>query len=263
MAVHPALHSWRDELPAAYVRGLAVLCGLAVLSVFCAWIFQSPKTIRVITPMHQSEWTEIERPFPAFVLSIPEAADVPSRYVIRRHAEGGGRKDILALGDPDSASPYLVVEIYRPGSEIGRFAGPQAAIAATAAALGPVALRSTEEPLVSKFGPLSIIPFETSKGTPRHCLAFVRTYDDPRLQLSGWFCQGGADFIERSTLACALDRLTLLFAGSEPKVGALFAQAELNRSFCGQRDPILASTPKYKLLWKALATRPEPRRIGR
>ena len=103
--MHPALHSWRDELPAAFVQGLAVLCGLAVLSVFCAWVFQSPKTIRVITPMHQSEWTEIERPFPAFVLSIPEAADVPSRYVIRRHAEGGGRKDILALGDPDSASP--------------------------------------------------------------------------------------------------------------------------------------------------------------
>jgi hypothetical protein len=156
-----------------------------------------------------------------------------------------------------------VVEIYRPGSEIGRFAGPQAAIAATAAALGPVALRSAEEPLVSKFGPLSIVAFETSKGTPHHCLAFVRAYDDPWLQLSGWFCQGGADFIERSTLACALDRLTLLSAGSEPKVGALFAQAELNRSFCGQRDPILASTPKYKLLWKALATRPEPRRIGR
>jgi len=31
--------------------------------------------------------------------------------------------------------------------------------------------------------------------------------------------------------------LTLLFAGSEPKVGALFAQAELSRSYCGQRDP--------------------------
>ena len=91
----------------------------------------------------------------------------------------------------------------------------------------------------------------------------MRDYDDPRLQLSGWFCQGGADFIERSMLACALDRLTLLSAGSEPKVGALFAQAELNRSFCGQRNPILAATPKYHLLWKALATRPEPRRIGR
>jgi len=159
--------------------------------------------------------------------------------------------------------PNLQVEIYRSGSEIRRFADAEAAIAAAAAALGPIALQIAEEPLASKFGPLSIVAFETSKGTPRHCLAFVRAYDNPRLQLSGWFCQGGALSIERSTLACALDRLRLLFAGSEPKVGALFAQAELNRSFCGQRDPILASTPKYKLLWKALATRPEPRRMGR
>ena len=194
MAVHPALHSWRDELPDAFVRGLAVLCGLAVLSVFCAWIFQSPKTIKVITPTHQSDWTEIERPFPAFALSIPEAADVPAAYAIQRHTEGGGRKDVLKLGEPNGASPYLMVEIYRPGSEIGRFADPQAAIAAAAAALGPVALRPADEPLASKFGPLSIVTFDTSKGAARHCLAFVRAYDDPRLQLSGWFCQGGGRF---------------------------------------------------------------------
>ena len=124
-------------------------------------------------------------------------------------------------------------------------------------------MAQAEEALASKFGPLSIVTFETSKGTLRHCLGFVRAYDDPMLQLSGWFCQGGADFIDRSTLACALDRLTLLSAGSEPKVGALFAQAELNRSFCGQRDPILAATPKYKLFWKAIASRPESRRGGR
>ncbi|MGH6683641.1 MAG: hypothetical protein ACRECA_06900, partial [Pseudolabrys sp.] len=157
----------------------------------------------------------------------------------------------------------LQVEIYRPGNEIRRFAGPKAEIASEAAALGPIALRDVEEPLASKFGPLSIVTFDTSKDTARHCLGFVRDYDDPMLRLSGWFCQGGADFIERSTLSCALDRLSLLSAGSEPKVGALFAKAELNRSYCGQHDPILAATPKYKLLWKALATRPEPRRIGR
>jgi len=262
--MHPALHSWREELPATVVRFLAYLGGIAVLSMAAAQVFQSPPVMSAATAIHQQpEWIEIERPFPAFALSIPEAADVPSRYVIRRNAARGGRKDILALGEPDSASPYLQVEIYRPGSEIRRFGGPKAVIAADADTLGPVALRHDEEPLASKFGPLAIVAFETSKGTPRHCLAFVRDYDDPRLQLSGWFCQGGADFIERSTLACALDRLTLLSAGSEPKVGALFAQAELNRSFCGQHDPILASTPKYTLLWKALATRPEPRRIGR
>ncbi len=126
---------------------------------------------------------------------------------------------------------------------------------------GPTDLHN-EAPLDSKFGALAIVRFTASHGTPRQCLGFVRAYDDPLLQVSGWFCRGG-EFVERSTLACALDRLTLLSAGSEPKLGALFAKVELKRSFCGQHDPILASTPKYKLLWKALATRPEPRRIGR
>lgn len=259
--MHPALHSWREELPSTLVRILAYLGGVALLSIGAAQFFRSPPAIHA-TSAPQPQWIEIERPFPAFALSIPEAADVSSSYAIRRNAAGGGRQDILTLGEPDGVTPYLQVEIYRPGSEIRRFAGAQATIAAAAAALGPVALRSADEPVVSKFGPLSIVSFDTSKGAPRHCLGFVRAYDEPLLQLSGWFCHGGEP-IQPSTLACALDRLSLLSAGSEPKVGALFAQAELNRSFCGQRDPILAATPKYKLLWKALATRPEPRRIGR
>jgi hypothetical protein len=262
--MHPALHSWREELPATFVRILAYLGGIAVLSMAAAHIFQSGPVMNAAPAIHQQpEWVDIERPFPAFALAIPEAADQPSSYIIRRNTEGGGRKDILTLGEPDGVSPFLQVEIYRPGNEVRRLSGPKSAIAGEADALGPAALRHDEETLASKFGPLEIVPFETSKGTPRHCLGFVRTYDDPMLQLSGWFCQGGADFIERSTLSCALDRLTLLSAGSEPKVGALFAKAELSRSYCGQRDPILASTPKYKLLWKALANRPEPRRIGR
>jgi hypothetical protein len=261
--MHPALQSRREEWSASFVRFLAYLGGIAVVSMAAGQFFQSAPVITAATAIHQQpEWTEIERPFPAFALSIPEAADAPSSYAIRRHTQGGGRKDILTLGAADSAAPFLQVEIYRPGSEIRRFAGPKAEIAAEADALGPATLRHEDEPLASKFGPLEIVTFETSKGTPRHCLGFTRAYDDPMLQLSGWFCQG-ADFIARSTLACALDRLTLLSAGSEPKVGALFAKAELNRSYCGQHDPILASTPKYKLLWKALASRPEPRRIGR
>jgi|SRR5450631_192234 hypothetical protein len=149
--MHPALHSWREELPSRFVRLLAYLGGIAVLSMAAAQVFQPPPAIRA-TPVQPPEWTEVERPFPAFALSIPEAADVPSSYVIRRHAEGGGRKDILALGEPDGAAPYLQVEIYRPGSELGRFADPQAEIAA--AALGPVALQQADEPLASKFGPL-------------------------------------------------------------------------------------------------------------
>jgi hypothetical protein len=244
------------------VRVLAYLGAVAVLSIGAARVSQPP-VINAVEPVHQSEWIAIERPFPAFALSIPEAADVPATYAIRRHAEGNGRKDILALGDPDSVAPYLQIEIYRPGSEIRRFADAKAEIISGAAAFGPVEVKRFDESLGSKFGPLTIVSFATSKGTPRSCLGFVRAYRDPRFQLSGWFCQGGSEFIEQSTLACALDRLTLLAAGSEPKIGALFAKAELNRSYCGQRDPILAATPKYHLLWKALANRPEPRRIGR
>lgn len=260
--MHPALYSWREQLTGAIVRMLAYLGGLALLSIAAAQIFQSRPPIDAIKPADRPQWSAIERPFPAFAMSIPEAADAPSHYAVLRNARSAGRKDILSLGEPDAPSPYLQVEIYRPGSEIGRWPEPTDALAVGAAALGPVRMRR-DEPLASKFGPLSVLSFDTSKGTPRHCLGFVRAYDDPRLQLSGWFCQGGADFIERSTLACALDRLSLLSAGSEPKVGALFAQIELNRSFCGQRDTILASTPKYKALWKALATRPDPRRVGR
>ena len=260
--MHPALHSWRDDLPAALIRLLAYLAALALLSIGAAQFFQSKPVMDAITPADRPAWIAIERPFPAFALSIPEAADAPSGYAIRRHADGGGRKDILTLGEADSAAPYLQVEIYRPGSEIAGFTQPQAEIAANAAFLSPVNVTRDDQPLDSKFGPLSLVSFATGSNAPRQCLGFVRTYDDPRLQISGWFCQDGT-LVERSTLACALDRLTLLAAGSEPKVGALFAQAELHRSFCGHRAPILAPTPKYRVLWKALENRPEPRRIGR
>ena len=260
--MHPALHSWRDDLPAALMRLIAYLAGLALLSIVLAHFFQSNSVIDAITPASRAPWIEVEKPFPAFALSIPEALDVPSSYAIRRHAEGNGRKDILTLGDADGTAPYLSVEIYRPGTEIDSFAAPESEIAANAKPLGPVNVTRNDAPLDSKFGPLTVIAFATSVDTPRQCLAFVRAYPDPRLQISGWFCQGGTP-VERTTLSCALDRLTLLAAGSEPKVGALFAQAELHRTYCGQRDTILAPTPKYKVLWKALETRPDPRRIGR
>jgi hypothetical protein len=41
--------------------------------------------------------------------------------------------------------------------------------------------------------------------------------------------------VDRSALACAFERLTLLMSASEPKVTEFFARAELNRKFCGQK----------------------------
>lgn len=254
--MHPALHSWRDDVSGHFVRALAYVGGLAVLSIVAGQFFQSPMVTTAITPVHRPDWIEVERPFPAFALSIPEAAGQPSSYAIRRHAEGNGRKDILTLGERDAATPFLQVEIYRPGSE------KVAPVIDGAASLAPAQFVQSDEPLPSKFGPLTMFSFQTSAGVARHCLGFMRSYSDPNFRLSGWFCQGGEP-VARSTLACALDRLTLLAAGSEPKVGALFAQAELNRSFCGQREPLMAATPKYRTLWQAVATKPAPQRAAR
>jgi hypothetical protein len=262
MVLHPALHSWRDELPSALVRLCAYVGGLAVMSIAAAQFFQSKTVIEPIKPAYRSEWIAVEPPIPAFALDIPEAAGVGAGYVIRRHAAGGGRKDVLTLGEPLGAAPFLQVEIYRPGRELSGFAAPQDDLGQSARGLGPIAELRAEEPLASKFGSLSIAAFDVTAPDLRHCLGFLRDFDDPKLQLAGRFCQGGA-FVERTTLACALDRLTLLAAASEPKIGALFAQAERNRHFCGDKDSIIAPTPKYRLLWQALATRPEPRRIGR
>jgi hypothetical protein len=100
--MHPALRSWRNDLPPNIV--LAYLGAVALLSMASAHFSQSPKVMGAITPVHPPEWIAIERPFAAFALSIPEAADVQASYTIRRHAEGNGRKDILTLGEPDSGA---------------------------------------------------------------------------------------------------------------------------------------------------------------
>ena len=252
--MHPALHSWRDEWPAYAVRLMAYVGGLTLLSIAAAEFYRSPPVKSPIASADRSVWIDIEKPFPAFALSIPEAAGQREVYAIQRHERGDGRKDILRLGDRDGVTPYLEVTIYRAGREIARFAPPIETMVTEAAAVGPVNVAPLPEPLATKFGPLAIARFETSQGAPRFCLGFVHAYEDPMLQISGRFCQGGG-FIQDTTLSCALDRLTLLYAGSEPKVGTLFAHAELNRSYCGQRDPLMTATPKYRTLWKAIAPR--------
>ncbi len=202
-AVHPALYSWREQLPATFVRLLAYLGGIAVLSVAAARIF-GPAPATPTQPLLQSKWIDIEKTFPAFALSIPEAADMPSNYAIRRNAAGDGRKDILNLGEPTGDAPFLQVTIYRLGSEMAGFPLPQSDLVAQAASVGPVTAFRTEQPLASKFGALSVAAFDVGI-PPRHCLGFLRDFNEPRLQLSGRFCQGGAEYI-RTLHACLCAR---------------------------------------------------------
>src|SRR5262245_34296677 len=72
--MHPAPRSWRNELQPNIVRLLAYLGAIALLSMAGAHFSRSPKVMGAITPVHQG-WIDIERPFAAFALSIPEAAE--------------------------------------------------------------------------------------------------------------------------------------------------------------------------------------------
>jgi hypothetical protein len=65
-----------------------------------------------------------------------------------------------------------------------------------------------------------------------------------RLQIAGVYCKPEMEIIDRATLACALDRLSLNSAGSDVRLAAFFARAELKRNFCGQKNPFLYATPK-------------------
>ena len=55
----------------AYMAGLAVLCGLAAI------FFRLPAVVAAVGPAPRPQWIEVERPRPAFELSLPELAGRP------------------------------------------------------------------------------------------------------------------------------------------------------------------------------------------
>lgn len=242
----------RSDLSSAFFQGLAYCSGLAAVAAFAAYIADPPRVIAAAEPVVQSQWTDVERPFPAFALPIPEAGEAPERYAIQRHTGGGGRKDILMRGEPATDAPYLQLEIYRPGAELADFGKPADEIMARAGALGVARGVTPGDALPTKFGTFATVTFAVGGETPKACTGFAHTDSEPRLQIAGLFCQPGDVAVDRSVLACALDRLTLVAAGSDPNIGALFARAERHRTFCGQRNPLMAPTPKYQTLWKAI-----------
>ena len=156
---------------------------------------------------------------------------------------------MLTWGEPAASGPYVMVEIYRPGAASERFIDAPSEIAARIVGFTVTDDVKPAGEIDSKFGAVPLVDFAiavpgTPNERPRRCLGFARPFDDPPMQIAGWYCSAGEEVVDRATLACALDRLTILSAGGDPELAALFARAELKRTFCGQRNPILAATPE-------------------
>jgi hypothetical protein len=241
-SVWPAFYR---ELIAVSLRLLAYLGVLAALAIVAVETIRHFNTLAAIELPARPQWVEIARPHPAFTLGLPELHGGEFRYAIRRHSGGFGRKDMMSWGERDRAQSYLMLEIYRPGSEIDSFAGPANEIAARATELGSVKTVTPSTSLDSKFGRLATAGFTVAhdNGT-RHCLGFALSVEEPRLQIAGIYCKPEAEIVDRRLLACALDRLSLNSAGSDVRLAAFFARAELKRNFCGQNSLFLYATPK-------------------
>jgi hypothetical protein len=242
--VQRASHSLPGDIRATVVRLFAYMGGLAILAILAASFFRAPEGVGAVQAAPQPEWVNVERPHPAFELIMPELAAQSPGYAILRRTADGARKDVLSWGDAAGSGPYVMVEIYRPGLAGERFIDAPSEIAAR---ILPFSITDDVKPagtIDSKFGAAHLVDFAVAAQKTRRCLGFARPFDQPAMQIAGWYCSAGDEVVDRATLACVLDRLTVLSAGGDGDLAGLFARAELKRTFCGQRNPILAATPE-------------------
>jgi hypothetical protein len=235
------LHMFAGELRAVTLRLAAYACAFAALALIGIEAVTLPRGVTLAEAGQQSEWVELVKPFPVFAIAVPEFEDAP-RYASFRHVDGGGRRDVFTFGDRSAPGASAVVALYRAGAE------PDASEDITAS-IGE--LRLSDRPklpatIETKFGPVTVESFtDPAPGGARRCLRFLRSFDEPRFDLSGWFCNAGEEIVDRGVVACAIDHLTLTSARSEPQLAALFARAERHRTFCGRAGILFAATPRH------------------
>lgn len=220
-----ALTSFVDEVYATLSRLFAYVAVLALFAVLGTYLWQQLPDATAAAAPAAAGWSAAGRQVPAFAVSRPDLRDKTETYEILRHPEGG-RKDIFRWVDADGAAAEL--EIYRPGGEA---VGP--AISEIAGRLDPSGVRELEAAGIveSKFGSVTLLRPARQDGS-RTCLGFLKQADAPELRISGWTCQGTSLPTQRAAVVCMLNRLTLLAAGNDPRLAALFAHAELKRTDC-------------------------------
>jgi hypothetical protein len=237
--VHPVLMNFAEEFRAVCVRLMAYLCGVGALAIIAADLFSGAAVDVAEPPMplrSRDAWTHAVRPQPAFSAPVADFSSQSESYEILRHPEGG-RKDILRWSAARSDAPLSQLELYRPGAEQTAF-GPPAAEVAMRITHGRTETIEAAGVIETKFGPVALVRFASHVSGRMHpCIGFAHSFQSPRLQISGWSCQSDNPQLQRQTVGCVLDRLTMLSAGNDPKLAELFARAELRRAGCGNATP--------------------------
>ena len=221
-----ALTSFVDEIYATLSRLFAYVAVLALFAVLGNYLWKQLPDATAMAAPTIAGWSLAGRSTPAFAISRLDPRDKTETYEIFRHPEGG-RKDVFRWADADGA-PAAELEIYRPGGEA---MGP--AVTEIAGRPDPGGVRELEAAGIvdSKFGSVTLLRPARQDGSSS-CLGFLKQADAPDLRISGWTCQGASLPAQRAAIVCMLNRLTLLAAGNDPRLAALFAHAELKRTDC-------------------------------
>jgi hypothetical protein len=232
------------ELLAVFFQIAVYLGLLGALVILAVKLEPLTRDMAIAATPAKSQWIVAERSPPAFAAAFPDIPDAHPIYTVLRDSSTGGRRDVMSFaGQGRSAT----IEVHRPGEEAVQFGPFDEDLRMRAAPFG-VAENIVRAPSIeSRFGPIELYDFTLATDQRRHgCLAFVRNQTDPVLQIIGWACQPGPEMVLRPTVACALDRLTLLSAGNDPNIARFFARAEAKGTFCATKrshGPRVAATP--------------------
>lgn len=181
-------------------------------------------------------WTQVRRPIELFVLESPELDRAEARYA-SRHNRAGHREDSLGWGNlgtsgPGAAKAHAVVTIGR--SEDAASSSLLVHTARRAALDGIAVVRSARpQPMQTKFGEFEVadMAFSVVDGAESACMAFRHVREGTDVWISGWLCNG-RKVVDRPGLACMLDRLSLMKAGEDKVLRAVFTEAERRRVMC-------------------------------
>jgi hypothetical protein len=204
------------------------------------------------------QWVEIVKPFQLYTISSSVFGNDPGRFSARRHTGDGGRIDALTYGAAEPGrGNWLRVEIHRHDAIVEAPIPFYAEIARQAgranASLGKTGLPAL---VATRFGQFEMADVQVVI-EDRHnaCTGFRVSHAEPGLSIAGIACGTSARPLDRATVACALERLDLVSAGDDRKLGDFFAAAELKRSECsasrnvkaldrpGWLDPVAAAVP--------------------
>lgn len=188
-------------------------------------------------PPDQPGFALASRSRAAFAVGLPDPSEKSDSYEMLRHS-AGDRKDIFRWGPPDK-KPMTELEIYRPDADFDPSQPRTAELAGRMAGEDRRELEAADV-IDSKFGMVALYRRPGRFKPAKSCLGFLRHFDHPALQISGWSCEGASLPARRAAIACMLERLTLLASGNEPGLAALFARADLKRNGCGTTTAVSA-----------------------